>query len=423
MLYCAAHGGAQSRANAWIRATRVIQAFAFLIGGAFAQATIANFLFFFALNVFMLLPLRVLQLGGTAAEIGLIQAMYSITGIVCQPVIGQWVDRIGRRFFMLFGAGLVSGTSAVFAMTGSIPVLALLRGLHGIGFSAFFVANYVHVVDLVPVDRRGWALGIFGVSGLLATALAPLAGEFALRSLGFPALFAGAMLCAGMATAVLARMPGIRPPVASGHRTGLLRLGMRELFRTHMAVACFFGLGTGAIFTFLPSFGELLGVRGVGLFYTAYAAGAILVRVAGGELIDTLGRRAVIVPSMAVQAAAASILAVLALVIAPTGRAPVLPFLFLAGFMAGGAHGFLYPALSALLVDVTPERRRASAVGIFSSVFLVGNAMGAVAFGYVAHGLGYRTMWALLSGVLAIGFAVSLRLAPGRAPVRRRGHS
>ena len=65
---------------------------------------------------------------------------------------------------------------------------------------------------------------------------------------------------------------------------------------------------------------------------------------------------------------------------------PVLPFLFLAGLLAGAAHGFLYPALSALLVDVTAEARRASAVGIFSAVCLVGNAVGAVAFGYVAHG-------------------------------------
>ena len=86
---------------------------------------------------------------------------------------------------------------------------------------------------------------------------------------------------------------------------------------------------------------------------------------------------------------------------------PVLPFLFLAGFLAGGAHGFLYPALSALLMDVTPERRRGSAVGIFSSVFLVGNAFGAIVFGYVAHRLGYAPMWGMLVALLTGGFAWS----------------
>jgi MFS family permease len=97
----------------------------------------------------------------------------------------------------------------------------------------------------------------------------------------------------------------------------------------------------------------------------------------------------------------------------------VLPFLFLAGLLAGAAHGFLYPALSALLMDVTPEPRRGSAVGIFSSIFLVGNALGAVAFGSVAHGLGYGVMWSALAVILVVGFLWSLRMRPPapRAPL------
>ena len=47
----------------------------------------------------------------------------------------------------------------------------------------------------------------------------------------------------------------------------------------HMAIGLFFGLGTGTIFAFLPTFAEDLGVTSVGLFYTAYAAAAMLVRV------------------------------------------------------------------------------------------------------------------------------------------------
>src|SRR5437773_8488682 len=136
----------------------------------------------------------------------------------------------------------------------------------------------------------------------------------------------------------------------------------------------------------------------------------MLVRVAGGELIDTLGRRAVIIPSMFIQGGAACMLALVALFVAPAGSIPILPFLFFAGFMAGGAHGFLYPALSALLMDVTPERRRGSAVGTFSSVILVGNAAGAIAFGYVVHHLGYRVMWSALTLLLVSGFLASLRL-------------
>jgi len=79
-----------------------------------------------------------------------------------------------------------------------------------------------------------------------------------------------------------------------------------------------------------------------------------------------------------------------------------------------------------VVMDVTLERRRGSAVGIFSSVILVGNTTGAVVFGYVAHGLGYAIMWSGLTVLLAVGSFLSTRLrvgyaappAPAAAPAR-----
>jgi MFS family permease len=208
------------------------------------------------------------------------------------------------------------------------------------------------------------------------------------------------------------------PTMTGGPDLDAVREGIEELLHLHMALMFFFGLGTGTIFTFLPTFAERLGVTGLGLFYTAYASAAILVRLLGGELIDTLGRRAVIIPSMFVQTAATCILALVAIFVRPGSTVPVLPFLFLAGFLAGAAHGFLYPALSALLMDVTPEHRRGSAVGTFSSVFLVGNALGSIAFGYVAHGLGYQVTWSTLALLLLAGFLASFRLRIGHSPAR-----
>lgn len=384
-----------------------------LLGGPFARAMVMSFLFFGSLNGFVLLPLYVMRLGGTEAEIGLVQGMYSAAGILCQPIVGLWVDRLGRRTFMLAGAMLLTVTSAAFVVSASIPLLAVLRMLHGVAFSLFFVANYIHVVELVPLERRGWALGIYGLSGLSSTALAPLLGEFVIRHFGFAPVFAVWTLLAGGALAIVARSRDARPAMpGAGPGWEALRAGLQELLRLHMALGFFFGLGTGTVFTFLPTFAEQLGVRGLGLFYTAYAAAAMLVRLFGGTLIDSRGRRAVIVPSMFVQGAGACILTLVATLVEPHTAVPVLPFLFLAGLMAGAAHGFLYPAMSALLMDVTPEARRGSAVGIFSSVVLTGNAVGAIAFGYVAHGLGYAIMWGTLTALLGFGFAWSARLAP-----------
>jgi MFS family permease len=394
----------------------VIRGLELVASGPFARATFTNFVFMSSLNCLILLPLYIQRLGGTEAEIGFVQGMYSTAGIVCQPLIGLWLDRVGRRFFMSLGVVLVLTSATGILLSQSIPALAVFRTVQGVGFSAFFVANYMHVVDLVPVQRRGWALGIYGASGFLGTAVAPMAGEVVVRHVGFSWLFVLSALLAGGAALLVVRTVGIRPPdMGPGPGLGSLQNGIADVMHLHMALAFFFGLGTGVMFTFLPTFGDGLGVHSISLFYTAYAVAAVGVRVVGGNLIDTEGRRAVIIPSLFIMAASTGLLVALAFFVSPRVHFPVVPFLFLTGLLAGSAHGYLYPALAALLMDVTPEPRRGGAVGIFSAVTLVGNALGAIVFGHIAHWLGYRVMWSVLTGLLFAGFVLSFRLRVGHA--------
>lgn len=378
---------------------------------SFFRATITNFFFFFSMNGFILLPLYIHSLGGTAAEIGVVMGLYNAVGILCQPLIGPWIDALGRKQFMLTGIGLVTGAALLAAVAPSIPVLALVRVLQGLGFSCFFVANYSYVIDLVPPARRGWALGIYGVSGLVATALAPLVGEWVIRRFGFRPLFAAAaalaVVAAGFVWSLTERRRETALPVQGFPWE---RGGLAELFHISMAVTLFFGLGAGTIFVFLPTFAENLGVRTLALFYTAYAVAAIGVRVFGGQLIDTRGRRAVIVPSMFIQTGATALLAALGFFVSRTSQTPVVPVLFLAGLMSGGAHGFLYPGLAALVTDQTPETRRGVVVGIFSAVFLAGQTSGSFLFGYVTHAIGYAFMWSALTALLFLGAILSLKL-------------
>jgi MFS family permease len=383
----------------------------------FVRATVTNFFFFLSLNGFVLLPLYIQQLGGTEIEIGLVMGIYSGVGILCQPLIGPWVDVIGRRPFMLVGIGLNLAAALLAVAPGGVPLLAVVRALQGIGFSLFFVASFSYVVDLIPPAERGWALGIYGIAGFVSTAVAPLVGEWVIRTAGFRALF--------LLSAALALIPAalVWPLPETPRSTGLparlapgaARAAVVDVLHRHMLVTMFFGLGSGVIFAFLPTFAEDLGVTTLSLFYTAYALSAIVVRLAGGRLIDTRGRRAVIVPSMFVQAAATGLLALLGVLVTRSSAVPVLPGLFVAGLLSGGAHGFLYPGLAALVTDATPPERRASVVGVFSAMFLVGQTAGAFAFGYVANALGYGSMWAALTALLLLGGLVSLRLA---APAR-----
>jgi MFS family permease len=378
----------------------------------FVRATLINFAFFLSLNGFVLLPLHIQDLGGTEIEIGIIMGVYSGVGIFCQPLIGPWVDAIGRRLFMIVGTALVVLAAVLPAAIDSIAALFVARVLQGLGFSAYFVAMFSYVVDLVPPSQRGWALGIYGVSGFVATAFAPLVGELLVRHAGFRALF---VVSAALALVPLALILSLRDTRSAGAAVlpapGWLRAGLEDVAQRHMVVTLFFGLGSGTIFAFLPTFAQSLAVSGLSLFYTAYAAAAIAVRIFGGRLIDTRGRRAVIVPSMFLQMVAPALLAAVGFAVTRTSTTPVVPVLFVAGLVSGAAHGFLYPGLAALVTDVAPVARRATAVGVFSAMFLLGQTSGAFVFGAVAHALGYAFLWTILALLLLIGAALAVGLA------------
>lgn len=376
------------------------------------RATLINFAFFLSLNGFVLLPLHIQDLGGTEIEIGIIMGVYSGVGIFCQPLIGPWVDAIGRRLFMIVGTALVVLAAVLPAAIDSIAVLFVARVLQGLGFSAYFVAMFSYVVDLVPPSQRGWALGIYGVSGFVATAFAPLVGELLVRRAGFRALFVVSAALALVPLALILRLRDTRSPGAAAlPAPGWLRAGLEDVAQRHMVVTLFFGLGSGTIFAFLPTFAQSLAVSGLSLFYTAYAAAAIAVRIFGGRLIDTRGRRAVIVPSMFLQMVAPALLAAVGFAVTRTSTTPVVPVLFVAGLVSGAAHGFLYPGLAALVTDVAPAARRATAVGVFSAMFLLGQTSGAFVFGAVAHALGYAFLWTILALLLLIGAALAVGLA------------
>jgi len=379
-------------------------------------ATVTNFSFWLSMNGFVLLPLYIRQLGGTEIEIGFVMGLYSGVGIVCQPLIGPWVDVIGRRPFMLAGVALNVSASLLAALPGSVPLLALVRVIQGFAFSTFFVGAFSYVVDIIPPARRGWALGIYGVSGFVATAFAPVLGEWIVRRWGFRTLFVISALLALVTAALVWPMRETRRDPVLRLAPGIVRAALEDVVRLPMLVSVFFGLGSGTVFAFMPTFAEDLGVTTLSLFYTGYAASAIAVRIAGGRLIDTRGRRAVIVPSMFVQASGTLLLAALGVLVTRTSATPVVPSLVLVGLIAGGAHGFLYPGLAALITDDTPPERRASVVGVFSAMFLVGQTTGAFLFGWVAHAAGYAVMWSALTVLLTLGGVLSTRLARPKAP-------
>ncbi len=357
----------------------------------FFIAFLANFFFFCSVNAFSLLPLYIKTLGGTVAQIGGIMGTYGLTAIVAQPLAGALCDRFGRKRFLLLGASLGVLASIGFAFATQLDLrFFLYRVVQGIGYSAFYVANLTLVADMVPASRRGEAVGLFGISGLITIALSPALGEQLIHIAGFPIFFQAA--AAAAAGALLASMAFHVPrdaPIASLPR-GLSAVIPSVRILPPILLALVFGLVLGAVFVFLPTYAKQVGIERIGAFYIAYSAGAVGIRLTCGKLSDRWGRRRIILPALVLMGFGTLGLVWL--------TSPAV--LIVVGALTGMAHGLLHPALSASVIDVSGAEERGRALSAFSTAILLGSALGSFVFGVMAEWLGYRSIFLTASAIV-----------------------
>jgi MFS family permease len=364
----------------------------------FLLASAANALFYANINAFNLLPLYIGQLGGRESDIGTIMAMYQVAAIICQAGAGPLIDRFGRRPFLLLSAGLISAVSLAFMGTTRLGWhFYFLRFLQGAAVASFNTSNLTLLADLAPPGRRAEAVGIFGVSGLVMIALAPAGGEVVLRHFGFPVLFA-VTLALALATLGVC-LAGEVPREALPETARRLGRSFWRKFSPVLVPAFQFGLANAVVFVFLPPFAHSVGLPRVGPFYLVYSLMAVAVRFFGGRLADRLERRQVILPALVGLA-----LGVLALSLLESTW-----LLIVVGIVNGTAHGFLFPAASALAFDLAPAAARGKALAIFNAAILAGGIVGAIGFGWIAELVGYRPGFLCLGLALGVGAAVFWR--------------
>jgi MFS family permease len=361
----------------------------------FFNAFLANFFFFANVNAFTLLPLYIKALGGTESQVGGIMGTYSLTAILAQPLAGALSDRFGRKRFLLLGASLGILTSMGFAYSTQLDVrFFLLRVVQGIGYSAFYIANLTLVADMVPASRRGEAVGLFGISGLITIALSPALGEQLIRVAGFPVFFqvAAAAGVACLLASLAFHLP--RHVAAASLPPGLSALIPSVQILPPILLALVFGLVSGTVFVFLPIYAKQAGFERIGPFYIAYSAGAIGIRLTCGRLSDRWGRRKVILPALCLMG-----IGTLGLVWLTAPAA-----LLVVGTVTGIAHGLLHPALSSSVIDLSMSEERGRALSAFSTAILLGSALGSFVFGIMAERFGYPAIFLTASGIVLVTF-------------------
>jgi predicted MFS family arabinose efflux permease len=376
------------------------------------------------------------ELGLSERAFGFLGTAFFLVYFLSSPVFGYLGDRFGRLRLMAGGAALWSlATSQTYWIT-SYPGLILARGLVGVGEASFGTLAPAYLADILPLNRRSRALGVFYVALPVGSALAYLVGGLVGGHWGWRHAFLVAGLPGLMMAALVYRLPlgqelgggelegragdqrSPGPPLESlPHPSSPWQAAWRLWsIPTLRRVTLGYGMFTfalGGLAFWMPRYLEVakgltLAQANYLLFGTVTLAGG-LGTLAGGLLGERLFRYTVAAPLWVSGLGGVLALPLAALVIFSPVPGFYIPALVAAVFLL-----FVNPGvLTAVVVSVAGPGRRALAVALnIVIIHLVGDVPSPFLIGWVADLWGLTWGVTLTLGALAAGSALILAALP-----------
>ena len=280
-------------------------------------------------------------------------------------------------------------------------------------------AATVIATDLTSPERRGAAMGVYGLASAVALAVGPYLGGELVRRLGFTGTFLVATAIEAGALALAWTLPETRPagglapaPVdgagRAGARPGAARALLAPLVQHGRGLPV--GARAGALRLVRrprrapPPLRRAAPAGEPGLFFTVYALVSLAVRSPAGRLSDRVGRRAVIAPALAISGVSLVLL----------GLAASQATFLAAAALYGVGFGAAQPALLAMTADRAPPGERGRAMGTLYTAWELGISGGSIALGLCATRLGYTATWWIAAAIAGIG-ALAALYPDGRA--------
>jgi MFS family permease len=376
---------------------------------------------------YLLLPIIGHELGLSFSQIGLIMTCQYIAGAVANVPAGVLVDTVGRKG-LLMGLSLfwVGFPYLLMGFTHGYPMLLGCVALVGVGNSLWHPTAIPTLARRFP-DRKGLVLSLHGMGGNAGDAVAPLVVGALLAVLSWrevvvlnviPGLVVSLLLLVFLGTLRLGGQPGAAARVddTPGQSLAEYARGLRALFGNRSLVllstsGAFRSMTQNALLTFLPLFlaRELhYAPLSVGAaMFTLQVAGLVASPVAG-HLSDRMGRRSVMMTSMAMTAA------VLVCMALAGQTAAFVYFIAVLGF-------FLYairPVIQAWLLEVTPKNMGGSSVGVLFGAQSLGAAIAPLLGGLIADRWGLSATFYFLAGTIVCANLFVLGM-PQQGPTSR----
>jgi MFS family permease len=315
-----------------------------------------------------------------------------LSGIAAELATPRLVARHGYRRVFSAGLLLLGLPALALTVTGSLQAIMVVCVLRGIGFGMIMVSAGALVASLVPAERRGEGLGLYGAGVVLPGVVALPLGVWLVGSAGFPAVFLVGGVAALTGLLALRGIPDRTPDVSADldGPVGVLAGARNPALLRPAVVFAATTSAAGIVVAFLPlALGHAAaGVATVALL--AQAAAAMATRWWAGRHADRHGASTLLLPGLM-----ACVAGVLALVLAPNPAAVV------GGMVLFGAG---FGVTQSVSLTMMLERVAPSGYGTVNSMWSVaydaGYGIGPAVFGLLAAHTGYPAAFGLTAALM-----------------------
>ena len=321
------------------------------------------------------LPGYLTNLGGAEYK-GLIISLFAVTAMLSRPFSGKLSDTIGRIPVMMLGSAVCLICSFIYPVLTTVTGFLLLRFVHGFSTGFTPTGQTAYISDIIPVERRGEAMGLLGTAGAVGMAAGPAIGGTLANQAGLEAMFYCASVFGMLSMLIIL---GMKETLHEKHSFSLrhLKVDRHDLFEPRVLTPCLImvlcSYSYGALFTVIPDFGEHVGIRNKGLLFTCLTIASLLVRLLGGKASDRYGRQAVLRISTVIMAVAMLIISFSSTTFQ----------LIMGVTIYGFAQGVTSPTLLAWATDLSPVNRKGRGVSSLYIFMELGIGMGAFLSGII----------------------------------------
>jgi MFS family permease len=353
------------------------------------------------------LPRFAEEMGTTPELLGIIVAASTVTGIFFKLPAGALSDVFGKKRIMAIGGLFFAFPPFLYPLVDDATTLLWLRFLHGFATAIFSPVAAAYVAGLAA-ERRGMRLGWVASANDAGALLGPMIGGFILF---FTASFDATFLIVGglgvVTLVVILLLPPDRAPADARDEHGSRWIGFRQglgevLSSPAIVVAsgaeAAMYLGFGAFLGFLPVYAAAarLDDARITVVLGAQLLTALAAKPAAGWLSDHAGRKPVIVAGLLIAAASLPLIF----------RAGSFQSLLVFAPLLGIGVGAVTPVTNALVADLVRDRRLGAAMGVFGTIWDIGESAGPILAGFLIAQLGYGASFDIIAAVMVAAAAV-----------------